>query len=83
MDIRIRKTGQVMPSYNWMEWVKQTHGKSLSVLTLEALHHFGSDPVLEGAQPITEVGESVVQDGVENINGQWFTKYKAVKDNQA
>ena len=83
MEIRIRKTGQVMPVHNWMVWVEQTYGKSFSGLTLDVVHHFKSDPVLEGPQPSAGEGESVVRDGVENINGEWFTKYKTVKDNQA
>ena len=83
MDIRIRKTGRVLSADDWMAWVGETYGKSFSGLSVEAIHHFGSDPVLEGPQPLAAEGESVVRDGVENIDGQWFTKYKAVKDNQS
>lgn len=81
MRIRIRETGQVLSADDWMAWVGVTYGKSFSGLSLEAIHHFKSDPVLEGPQPSAGEGEVAAYDGVEEINGQWFTKYKTVKDN--
>lgn len=38
----------------------------------------GIDPVLNGAQPTPTEYQYVVQDGVEEINGQWFTKFICV-----
>ena len=79
MDIRIRETGQVLSADDWMAWVGVTYGKSFSGLSVEAIHHFKSDPVLEGPQPSAGEGESVVRDGVEQIGDEWFTKYKVVQ----
>lgn len=80
MEIRIRKTGEVLSADDWMAWASTTYGKSFSGLSLEIIHHFKSDPVLEGPQPDAAEGEIVTRDGVENIDGQWFTKYKTAKE---
>lgn len=45
------------------------------VIPPELLDAFGFDPVLEGAQPTGEPWQYPVRDGVEEIEGQWFTKY--------
>ena len=47
--------------------------------TLDAL---GLDPVLNGAQPTPGFYQVVAQDGVEQINGQWFTKFILVDMDQ-
>jgi len=83
MEIRIRTTGQVLSSDEWIAWASNAYNKSFSGLSVEAINHFESDPVLEGPQAITDEGEISVRDGIQNVNGHWFTKYKAVKDNQA
>lgn len=45
-------------------------------LTQEWLTGFGADVVLEGPQPSTENRyQFVFRDGVEQIDGKWFTKY--------
>lgn len=48
------------------------------VLSAELLADFGADPVLEGPQPTLSANQYTRYDGVEEINGQWFTKYVAV-----
>jgi hypothetical protein len=46
------------------------------VLTPADLEFLCVDPVLEGPQPATTtVYQFTFRDGVENINGKWFTKY--------
>lgn len=46
------------------------------VLTAGIIDDLGYDPILEGAQPlVTDRYQSVQRDGIEEINGQWFTKY--------
>jgi hypothetical protein len=76
MQIRIRATGQVLLQHEWEKWVAQTYAKSLSGITEEAVNRFESDIVLEGAQA---TGGTVYQysqrDGVEQIEGKWYTKY--------
>jgi hypothetical protein len=76
MQIRIRATGQVLLQHEWEKWVAQTYAKSLSGITEEAANRFESDIVLEGPQA---TGGTVYQysqrDGVEQIDGKWYTKY--------
>lgn len=76
MEIRIRDTGQVMFESEW----RQLHsGTSFpQQLTVELLDSFGADAVMEGPQAqTTPPYEISVRQGVEEINGKWFTKYVA------
>jgi len=76
MQIRIRATGQVLLQHEWEKWVAQTYAKSLSGITEEVVNRFESDIVFEGPQA---TGGTVYQysqrDGVEQIDGKWYTKY--------
>jgi len=76
MQIRIRATGQVLLQHEWEKWVAQTYAKSLSGITEEAVNRFESDIVFEGPQAS---GGTVYQysqrDGVEQLEGKWYTKY--------
>ena len=76
MQIRIRSTGQVLLQHEWEKWVAQTYAKSLSGITEEAVNRFESDIVFEGPQA---TGGTVYQysqrDGVEQLDGKWYTKY--------
>ena len=76
MQIRIRSTGQVLLQHEWEKWVAQTYAKSLSGISEEAVNRFESDIVFEGPQAR---GGTVYQysqrDGVEQIEGKWYTKY--------
>ena len=75
MEIRIRSTGQVLLQHEWEKWVATTYGKSLSGLTPEVINRFDSDPVFEGPQAQPTRYQVAFRDGVEQIDGQWFTKY--------
>lgn len=75
MQIRIRSTGQVLLQHEWEKWVATTYGKSLSGLTTEVVNHFDSDVVLEGPQAQPTRYQVAFADGVEQIDGSWFTKY--------
>ena len=44
-------------------------------LTTEILDAFGADPVLEGPQEGPGRYQISYRDGVQQIDGQWFTKY--------
>ncbi len=76
MQIRIRATGQVLLQHEWEKWVAQTYAKSLSGITEEVVNRFESDIVFEGPQA---TGGTVYQysqrDGVEQLEGKWYTKY--------
>ena len=76
MEIRIRATGQVLLQHEWEKWVAQTYAKSLSGITEEAVNRFDSDIVLEGPQATGgTVYQYSQQDGVEQLDGKWYTKY--------
>jgi hypothetical protein len=57
-------------------WLHQTDGPSYDTLTPEVMEAIGVDPVFEGPQAS---GGTVYQysqrDGVEQISGNWYTKY--------
>jgi hypothetical protein len=76
MQIRIRETGQVMYESEFRAYTKANGGPSWETTTTEVLEALGADVVLEGPQA---TGGTVYQysqrDGVEQIDGKWFTKY--------
>ena len=75
MQIRIRSTGQVLLQHEWEKWVATTYGKSLSGLTAEIFNTFDSDAVFEGPQAQPTKYQTAFADGVEQIDGKWYTKY--------
>lgn len=80
MLIRIRSTGAVMYESEFRSMYPNTSFPQQ--ITVELLNEFGADPVLNGAQPTPTFYQVVVQDGVEQINGQWFTKFICVDMDQ-
>lgn len=79
MEIRLRETGQVVLE---SEFRALFPNMSLPVLTEEVLDSLDADVVFEGpaAQPTKH--QFAYRDGVEQINGKWFTK-NSVKDMDA
>jgi len=71
MEIRIRATGAVMFESEF----RSVAGASWDQTTVEVLDQLGADPVLEGPQPTAGRYQTVYRDGVEQIGGEWFTKY--------
>lgn len=80
MLIRIRSTGQTMYESEFRSINSNTSFPPQ--ISVEVLNEFGADPVLNGAQPTPTFYQFVVQDGVEQINGQWFTKFICVDMDQ-
>ena len=80
MLIRIRSTGQTMYEAEFRKLHSNTSFPPQ--ISVEILNEFGADPVLNGAQPTPTFYQFVVQDGVEQINGQWFTKFICVDMDQ-
>jgi hypothetical protein len=80
MLIRIRSTGQTMYEAEFRSINSNTSFPPQ--ISVEILNEFGADPVLNGAQPTPTFYQIVVQDGVEQINGQWFTKFVLVDMDQ-
>ena len=76
MQIRIRSTGQVMYEAEF----RQLHPTTSfpQILTEEILNDIDADVVLDGPFSTATRYQSVARDGVEQIDGQWFTKWKTV-----
>ena len=76
MEIRNRSTGAVITISEF----KAEHSNTSfpKQITTEVLNSFGYDPVLNGpAAEVTAPYGVSVRDGVEEIDGQWFTKFVA------
>ena len=74
MEIRVRETGAVMFESEFRALHPNTSLPTL--LTSDILDEFGADPVLEGPQATGgDVYQFSMRQGVEEVNGQWFTKY--------
>ena len=76
MQIRIQSTGAVMYESEFRTYTKANGGPSWETTTTEVLEALGADVVFEGAQA---TGGTVYQysqaNGVEQIDGKWYTKY--------
>ena len=73
MELRIRETGQVMTESEFRSLHPNTSFPQQ--LTAESLDGFGADLVLNGVQAQPARYQFAFRDGVEQINGQWFTKF--------
>jgi len=76
MEIRIRNTGEVMTEITFRDTFRDR--VLPAQLTAEWLESFagGCDVVLEGPQATTQYPyEFSYRNGVEQIDGQWYTKY--------
>jgi hypothetical protein len=76
MQIRIRESGAVMYEAEFRSYQQANGGPSWGQTTEEILDSLGADVVFEGPQA---TGGTVYQysqrDGVEQIEGKWYTKY--------
>jgi hypothetical protein len=76
MQIRIRETGAVMYEAEFRTFIKANSGPTWGQTTEEILDKLGADVVFEGPQA---TGGTVYQfsmpDGVEQVDGKWYTKY--------
>lgn len=76
MEIRIRSTGQVMQEAEFRSLHNQTSFPQQ--LSAELLDGFDADVVMEGPQASNmEWWQYSQRSGVEQINGNWYTKYIA------
>lgn len=78
MEIRIRESGQVMYESEFRALFPNT---SLPQLTKEVLDELGADVVLEGPQAQPTRYQTSFRDGVEQIDGKWYTKYSVADMN--
>jgi hypothetical protein len=75
MEIRLRADGAVMLEDQFRRWAKETTGASWNQTTDEVLEALGADVVFEGPQPMAGRYQIVYRDGVEQVDGKWYTKY--------
>lgn len=73
MEIRIRADGAVVTDSEFRAMFPNT-GFPVQ-LTEDIINDFGGDVVLEGPQAQPTRYQVAFRDGVEEIDGQWFTKY--------
>ena len=74
MEIRQRLTGELTTVSQFKALYPNTSFPKQ--ITAEVLDSYGYDPLLQGPQAtVTAPYEISVRDGVEQVNGQWFTKY--------
>ena len=75
MEIRLRSTGQVMLEDELRRWAKDNGGPSWDRTTDEVLEALNADPVFEGPQAQPTRYQMAFRDGVEQVDGKWYTKY--------
>ena len=75
MEIRIRESGQVVTDSEFRSMFPDTGFPAQ--LTKEIINNFGGDVVLEGPQVQLTRYQTSFRDGVEQIDGKWYTKYGA------
>lgn len=73
MEIRIQQSGQVVTEQEFRAMFPNT-GFPVQ-LTTEIINDFGGDVVLEGPQAQPARYQVAFRDGIEQIDGKWFTKY--------
>jgi hypothetical protein len=74
MELRNRTTGAVITDRQFRDEYPNTSFPQ--TLTPEIIDSFGYDPILEGPQATTTPPyETSIRSGIEEVNGQWFTKY--------
>jgi len=80
MEIRIRETGQVMFEGEFR--LSHPNTSFPPQLTAELLDSMGADVVLEGPQAQPTRYQVAFRNGVEQIDGKWYTKYSVVDMDQ-
>lgn len=75
MQIRIRQTGAVMYEAEFRAYQKANGGPTWAATTEEVLEALGADVVFEGPQAQPTRYQVAFRDGVEQVEGKWYTKY--------
>ena len=79
MQVRIRETGEVMYESEFRAYQKANGGPSWETTTTEVLEALGVDVVLEGPQAQPTRYQVAFANGVEQIDGKWYTKYSVAE----
>lgn len=79
MEIRIRETGAVMYEAEFRTYTQSNGGPVWNITTEEILDSLGADVVFEGPQAQPTRYQVAFRDGVEQIEGKWYTKYSVAE----
>ena len=82
MQVRIRETGAVMYEAELRQWAKDNNGPSWGITSEAILESLGADVVFEGPQAQPSRYQFAFRDGVEQIEGKWYTKQSVADMNQ-
>jgi len=74
MEIRTQ-SGQVMYEAEFRAYTLANGGPTWGTTTPEVIAELGASVVLEGAQASPTRYQTAYRDGVEEIDGKWYTKY--------
>jgi len=74
MEIRTQN-GQVMFESEFRQHIKQNGGGTWDITTPEIIAELGANVVFEGPQAQPTRYQTAFRDGVQEIDGQWYTKY--------
>ena len=77
MEIRMQDTGNVVTEQEFRAMFPNTGFPAQ--LTADIINEFGGDVVLEGPHAMPTRYQVAFRDGVEQIDGKWFTRY-SVRD---
>jgi hypothetical protein len=75
MEIRLRSNGAVMTESELRRYCQENGGPSWGQTTPEVLEALEADPVFEGPQAQPTRYQTAFRDGVEEVNGKWYTKH--------
>jgi hypothetical protein len=75
MQVRIKETGAVMYEAEFRAYTKANGGPSWETTTTEVLESLGADVVFEGPQAQPTRYQVAFTDGVQQLDGKWYTKY--------
>ena len=75
MEIRVKETGQVMFLDEFRRIQKEKGTPYWYDINESNITNYDVDVVLNGPYPTPTRYQTVYRDGVQEINGQWFTKF--------
>lgn len=75
MQVRVRTTGAVMYEAEFRAYQQSNGGPTWGQTTDEILNSLGADVVFEGPQAQPTRYQVAFADGVEQVDGKWYTKY--------
>jgi hypothetical protein len=81
MEIRIRDTGAVMYEAEFRTYTQSTGGPVWGITTEAILDSLGANVVFEGPQAQPTRYQTSFRDGVQQIEGKWYTKYSLANMN--